>query len=96
MDEEILQALRSVNDPELGINIVDLGLVYRALRKGDAIEVAFTLTSPSCPMGEMLIEEVRQALGREFPDSRSIQVDLVWDPPWSPENVNEAALRRLG
>jgi metal-sulfur cluster biosynthetic enzyme len=95
-DNELLQALKAVNDPEIGINIVDLGLVYRAERKPDGIEVAITLTTPSCPLGEMLLEETREALRSRFPDAPSIHVELVRSPPWSPDRMSEAARRQLG
>ena len=95
-DRDVLQALKSVNDPELGINIVDLGLVYHAARKQDGIEVILTLSTPTCPLGEMLMDEVRDALRAQFPDTRSIRVELVWDPPWSPDRMSEAGRRALG
>jgi metal-sulfur cluster biosynthetic enzyme len=95
-DEEVLAALRTVFDPEIGINIVDLGLVYRAVRKPDGIEVQLTLSTPSCPMSEMLVEEAREGLQRSFADVPSIKVELVWDPPWTPDRMSEAARRQLG
>ena len=94
-DHDVLQALRSVNDPEIGMNIVDLGLVYRAERKPEGIEVALTLSTPSCPMSEMLVEEAREALRAQFADTPSIRVELVWDPPWTPDRMSEAARRQL-
>ena len=94
-DDELLQALKGVNDPEIGINIVDLGLVYRAERKPGGFEVGIALTTPSCPLGEMLLEEARETLRNRFPDVPSIRVELVRWPPWSPERMSEAALRQL-
>lgn len=95
-NEAILQALRSVNDPELGMNIVDLGLVYRAELLPDRIEVAITLTSPACPLGELVLTEARAALERSFPNGPPIQVELVWEPPWTAERMSEAARLLLG
>ena len=94
-DDDILAALKTVVDPELGINIVDLGLVYRADRLADAIEVTMTMTTPSCPLGEMLLEEVRAVLYDRFPQA-AISVELVWDPPWSSELMSAEARRQLG
>ncbi len=94
-DDAILAALKTVIDPELGINIVDLGLVYRADRGADAIEVTMTMTTPSCPLGEMLLEEVRAVLYKRFPQV-AISVELVWDPPWSSELMSLEARRQLG
>jgi metal-sulfur cluster biosynthetic enzyme len=95
-DSDVLQALRGVNDPEVGINIVDLGLVYRAERGPEGIAVTLTMTTPSCPLGEMIVEEARAALQASFPDAPSIDVELVHSPPWSPDRMSEAARRQLG
>ncbi|HEY1364066.1 MAG TPA: metal-sulfur cluster assembly factor [Xanthobacteraceae bacterium] len=95
LDPDVLHALRGVNDPEIGINIVDLGLVYRAERKPEAIEVALTPSTPSCPLTEMLVEEAREALRRQFAQTPVIRVELVWDPPWTPERMSETARRQL-
>jgi metal-sulfur cluster biosynthetic enzyme len=93
---DVLEALKGVNDPQLGVNIVDLGLVYCAELGPEGIEVALTLSTPSCPLGEMIIEEVREALRTKFAHSPVIHVDLVWDPPWTPDRMSEAARRILG
>jgi metal-sulfur cluster biosynthetic enzyme len=95
-DADILQALRTVNDPELGINIVDLGLVYRAELRPEGIAVAMTMSTPTCPLSELMLEEARKALVARFPDARAIDVELVWDPPWSPDRMSAAARRQLG
>jgi metal-sulfur cluster biosynthetic enzyme len=94
-DPDVLQALREVNDPEIGINIVDLGLVYRAERTPDGIAVALTLSTPSCPMSEMLVEEAQEVLRARFADAPSVHVELVWDPPWTPDRMSEAARAQL-
>lgn len=95
-DEAILLALKRVVDPELGINVVDLGLVYHAAQVPDGIDVALTMTTPSCPLGEMIVEEARMALHEHFPEAENIRVELVWDPPWSPDRISEDARRQLG
>ena len=95
-DSDVLTALSAVNDPELGINVVDLGLVYRAEREAAGITVALTVTTPSCPLGEMLVEEAREVLRSRFPDAASIDVELVLSPPWTPDRMSEAARRQLG
>jgi metal-sulfur cluster biosynthetic enzyme len=94
-DPDVLQALRGVNDPEIGINIVELGLVYRAERKPEGIKVALTLSTPSCPLSEMLVKEAREVLQTRFADAAAIHVELVWDPPWTPERMSETARRQL-
>ena len=94
-DPDVLQALRDVIDPEVGVSIVDLGLVYRAARTLDAIAVALTPSTPSCPLSEMLVEQAREALQARFADVSSIEVELVWDPPWTPDRMSDAARRQL-
>jgi metal-sulfur cluster biosynthetic enzyme len=95
-DDDILVALKDVIDPEIGLNIVDLGLVYRATRGPDGIDVALTMTTHSCPLSEMLVEEAKQALHSHFPESSFVSVELVWDPPWSSDRMSEEGRRQLG
>ena len=94
-DPDVLHALRGVIDPEIGINIVDLGLVYRALRNPDGIDVALTLSTPSCPLGDLLLADARVALRARFADAPSIRVELVWEPMWTPDRMSDAARRLL-
>jgi metal-sulfur cluster biosynthetic enzyme len=88
---EILEALTCVTDPEIGLSIVDLGLVYRAESSPKGIEVALTLSTPSCALSEVIVEEVRQALQARFADAPKIHVELVWDPPWTPDRMSKTA-----
>jgi len=96
MNEDILAALKTVIDPELGINIVDLGLVYDVVRNASRIDIALTMTTPACPLGEMMSEEIKMVLRSCFPDITDVRVELVWDPPWSPELMSEESRRQLG
>jgi metal-sulfur cluster biosynthetic enzyme len=96
MNEEILAALKVVIDPELGINIVDLDLVYDVVHKANGIEIALTMTTPACPLGEMMTEEIKHVLRDRFPDITDVRVELVWDPPWSPELMSVESRRQLG
>ena len=92
MDEEaLLDALRSVDDPEAGMNIVELGLVYgveaKPCRSAPARWVAnvrMTMTSAACPLGDYLTDAVRDALRARFPELEEVNVELVWEPPWTP------------
>jgi metal-sulfur cluster biosynthetic enzyme len=95
MDERILSVLRGVDDPEVGVNIVDLGLVYGAVRGEDAIEVALTMTSRSCPLGEQIVEEAHILLSDAFPGVADISIRLVWSPAWGPERMSDEARRQL-
>jgi metal-sulfur cluster biosynthetic enzyme len=95
-DDDILLALKVVIDPELGVNIVDLGLVHRVAQTADGIEVALTMTSPSCPLGEMLVEQAEQALHDRFKEAVSIRVELLRDFPWSVDRMTAEGQRQLG
>lgn len=95
-EADIAEPLKSVIDAELGVNIVDLGLVYRAEWSARGIQVALTMTSPACPVGELLVEDAKAALRARFPETPTIHVELVWEPPWSPDRMSEAARRHLG
>jgi metal-sulfur cluster biosynthetic enzyme len=92
--QEIRSALRGVIDPELGINIVDLGLVYDIAIDGNAIAVEMTMTTPSCPLGEYLTDSVERALSLSFPHTR-IGIDMVWEPAWTPEMISEKGRKEL-
>jgi metal-sulfur cluster biosynthetic enzyme len=91
----ILEALRAVQDPEMGISIVDLGLIYRAEEVDDAIEVEFTLTYPGCPVGDEIRKEIASRLFYSFPANK-VRIALVWKPIWGPERMSEALRLELG
>ncbi len=93
--DQVRSALSDVIDPELGINVVDLGLIYNILVEGNKISVDMTLTTPGCPLAAMLAGNVEQALREAFPDA-DVEVSLVWDPPWTPEMLSEDAKTQLG
>jgi metal-sulfur cluster biosynthetic enzyme len=92
----IYEALKAVYDPELGVNVVDLGLVYGVrVRPDGTITVTMTLTTPGCPMHKSLGEGVAQALGR-VPGVTGGELELVWDPPWDPSMMTATAKEQLG
>lgn len=91
----VLAALREVIDPELGLNVVDLGLVYGIEIRDGAVKVALTMTSSACPLGEHVVRLAEQRL-RALAGVKDVAVDLVWDPPWSPERMSDAARQALG
>ncbi len=94
--DDVLEGLKNVYDPEIGINIVDLGLVYDAdiAEDGDVL-VTMTLTSLGCPLGPVIVQEVNNAL-KDLPGIGETDVKLVWSPPWSPELMSEEAKDELG
>ncbi len=91
----ILAELRQVIDPEVGMNIVDLGLVYRVDVAADAVAIDMTMTSPACPMGDMMVDEVKTVVAALVPAGVRIEVQLVWSPPWEPSRMSEAARKHF-
>lgn len=87
--------LGDVIDPELGVDIVNLGLVYDVQTDADAVVVRMTLTTPGCPLGAYLDDEVSRCLA-QLPGHPAVSVDVVWDPPWSPTMMTDEAKRMLG
>ena len=93
---EVLEVLRQrVIDPELGINVVDLGLIYDVAVDEQRISVDMTLTVPGCPLAGTMLAEAEEALRSAF-EGYDIEVNLVFNPPWSPERMSEEAKRALG
>ena len=95
-EEQLLEALRQVDDPEVGMNIVDLGLVYRIDIAPNRIHVELTMTTPACPMGDLITANARRALGAALPEDTAVDVALVWDPPWTPDMMSESARQTFG
>jgi metal-sulfur cluster biosynthetic enzyme len=93
--DEIVDALRSVVDPELNVNIVDLGLVYTVQSRDDEIDVEMTLTTPACPAGPEILRNAVTAL-EKLEGVGKANVKLVMTPPWSPDRMSDAARDELG
>lgn len=95
-EDEIREALRDVIDPEIGVNVVDLGLVYGVESRGGHVRVSMTMTSRACPLGESLGREAEAAIRRRCPGVVSATVALVWEPAWSSSMMSAAARKQLG
>lgn len=95
-DEDVRQALQSVEDPEAGMSIVDLGLVYEISSEPGRVRVEMTMTSPACPVAPYLVDESVAAIRAVAPEGTDVQVELVWDPPWTPERMSAQAQSRFG
>ena len=93
--DQVKLALRRVKDPELNLNIVDLGLVYDIRVEGRDIAVDMSLTSPGCPSGPEIMGDVERQL-RAMPDAGEVAVNLVWNPPWTPERIEPRVRAYLG
>ncbi len=95
-EESVREALRGVIDPEAGMNIVDLGLVYRIDAAEDRVRVAMTMTTPACPVGPMLVEQAQDAIRTTVSTGCDVKVELVWEPPWSAAMMSEKAKKHFG
>ncbi|MGC4191238.1 MAG: metal-sulfur cluster assembly factor [Thermomicrobiales bacterium] len=94
--DDVYAGLKNVYDPEIGINIVDLGLVYDAdIQESGDVMIIMTLTSLGCPLGPVIVQEVNNAL-KDLPGIGASDVKLVWSPPWSPDMMTEDAKDELG
>ena len=93
--ETVIDALKSVYDPEIPINIVDLGLIYNVEVDDGEVAVEMTLTTPGCPMGAYLAQQAEWRIA-EIDGVEDVTIDLVWDPPWSVEKITEAGKKLLG
>lgn len=93
---EVLNSLRSVIDPEVGLNIVDMGLVYKIEISPAEVHVLMTMTSPGCPMSELIIEQAMEILRGRYPEPIHLVVELTFEPPWSPALMSEEAKAHLG
>ena len=94
-EAQVRIALRRVKDPEIGLNIVDLGLVYEVALDGADVNVDMSLTSPGCPAGPQILGDVEQQL-RALPGVGGVNVNLVWSPPWTPDRIEPRVRAYLG
>jgi probable FeS assembly SUF system protein SufT len=99
-EERVWEQLRTVFDPEIPVNLVDLGLIYRCQavplsEGGHRVEIAMSMTAPGCGMGDVLKEDVRRKV-QGVPGVREVHVELVWDPPWDASRMSDAARLQLG
>jgi metal-sulfur cluster biosynthetic enzyme len=91
----ITEGLKQVYDPEIPMNIVDLGLIYGMEWSGDDVKLLMTLTAPGCPVAGILAEEVKTVI-EKVPNVHGATVELVWEPPWTPERMSDFAKRQFG
>jgi metal-sulfur cluster biosynthetic enzyme len=95
LETDVLNALRRVKDPELGINLVDLGLIYDVEIRTTKVQVDMTLTTPGCPMHSIIARQAWQAVN-DLPGVTETTVRIVWEPRWTPERLSPAARAQLG
>ena len=94
-EEDVTEALSNVIDPELGLDFVELGLVYDVAIDGGKVDITFTLTTPACPIGPQVSEQMEEFVG-ELPGVTEVVPSMVFTPPWTPERMSEDAKFALG
>lgn len=94
-EQGIRDALRQVKDPELNLNIIDLGLVYDVDPADGDVQIKMTLTSPGCPAGPEIVHDVHRAV-KELPGVKDVDVEIVWEPYWTPEKIDPKVRALLG
>jgi metal-sulfur cluster biosynthetic enzyme len=95
-DDVVRDALRQVDDPEAGMNIVDLGLVYGIAIGEGKVDIELTMTTAACPMVDMIAEEALDAVTAVVPKGTVVNVEIVWDPPWTPDRMTGIAKDHFG
>jgi metal-sulfur cluster biosynthetic enzyme len=94
--DKLWACLCNVMDPEVGINVVELGLIYKITVTNKDVHILMTMTSAACPMGDLLLGDVKQAICEVIPDGVKVNVELTFDPLWDPSMMSEIARKHFG
>lgn len=94
-ETEVIDVLKNVYDPEIGVNVVDLGLIYEVDVSQDVVNVNMTLTAPGCPMHDMISRTAEMAI-ETLEGVKEAHVSMIWDPPWTPDRITDEGRRLLG
>lgn len=96
LKKKVIEVLKTVYDPEIAVNVYDLGLIYgiNVSEEGD-IYIKMTLTAPGCPLAGMIVAIAEAAVKEKIPEAKTVEVELVWDPPWTPERVTPEGRKML-
>lgn len=92
--EEIFEVLKTVSDPEIGVDIVNLGLIYNLNVNNDVVDIRMTMTAPSCPVSDWILVEAQRRV-EEIPSVKECNIELVWEPPWNLEMISDEARKML-
>lgn len=92
----LVAALREVYDPEVAMSIVDVGLVYGVTAGEGRVDIRMTMTSPACPVAGQIVDDIQFQLGQVVPEDWQVEVELCWDPPWTPDRMTERGRRLMG
>lgn len=95
-ENSVRDLLRQVIDPEVGMNIVDLGLIYGVECAPEHLRITMTMTTPACPMADMIIDDIKVVLAMALSETVRVDVDLVWEPPWNREMMSAEARKHFG
>jgi metal-sulfur cluster biosynthetic enzyme len=93
--QEVMKVLKKCYDPEIGINLVDLGLIYDVQINKDKVNIKMTLTSPGCPMHSFMINDVEENV-KKLKGVKEVKIELVWNPPWNPDRMSKEVRKKLG
>ena len=93
--QDVMKVLKKCFDPEIGISLVDLGLIYDVQVNKDKVNIKMTLTNPGCPMHSFMLNDVEENV-KKMKGVKEVKVELVWDPPWSPDKMSKEAKKKLG
>tara|TARA_Y100000590_G_scaffold303176_1_gene341805 strand:+ start:1078 stop:1461 length:384 start_codon:yes stop_codon:yes gene_type:complete len=94
LKDKVIEVIKTIYDPEIPVNIYELGLIYEIITKDSHVKVKMTLTTPNCPVAESLPKEVKDSI-MEIKEVNKVDLDLVWDPPWDKSMMSEAAKLEL-
>ena len=94
-ERQVLDALSSVIDPEIGLNVVELGLIYEVVITSEKVKIRMTLTAPACPLASLIVQQAREKV-ESITGVKNVEVELVFNPPWTPERLSEEAKKKLG
>lgn len=95
-EDDVTRALSTVEDPEAGMSVLDLGLVYAIALEPGRVRVEMTMTSPACPAASYVVDEAAAAIRAAVPAGTEVEIALVWEPPWTPERMSAEAKTRFG
>jgi iron-sulfur cluster assembly accessory protein len=95
-EQQVREVLHRIIDPEVGVNVVDLGLVYGITIDGRKVHVRMTMTTPACPLGEHITNEATSFITSAYPAVQNVDVEIVWEPAWGPHMISDAARKQLG
>jgi len=94
-EEDVIEVLKSVIDPEIGLDVINLGLVYEIKINDDIVYIKMTMTTPGCPLASWILADAENKI-KQLPEVKDVQIELVWDPPWSVDRISEEARKLLG